>query len=177
MKESFFVGLCNKIDNVSDWLGKIFSWLIVLLTLLVVFEVVTRSMNAPTTWSFELRNYVFGAYFMLVASYALLYGSHVRIDIITSRLSKMTESIISLISYIFLFFPFISVWLYFGWSYFSTSWSISERSWSAWGPPIWPVKLVIPLAALFLILQGISELIKTIVMIRILSITAKEVSR
>jgi TRAP-type mannitol/chloroaromatic compound transport system permease small subunit len=112
---------------------------------------------------------------MLVAGYGLLYGSHVRIDLFTSRLSQKTQAVISIICYLIVFFPFMLVWLYYGWGYFYSSWSIVEKSWSPWAPILYPIKFVIPLAAIFLILQGLSEVIKSIVTIRILSELSEEV--
>jgi TRAP-type mannitol/chloroaromatic compound transport system permease small subunit len=175
MENDFLISTTNFLDNVNEWVGKIFSWLIVILTLVMVIEVFMRYMGTPTTWGFESIKFLFGAHFMLVAGYGLLYGSHVRIDLLTSRMSKTTECIVSLICYLCLFFPFVLVWLYFGWGYFQTSWSISEKSWSTWGPPLYPIKFVIPLTALFLLIQGLSEIIKTIAMIRILALSDTEV--
>ncbi len=177
MGNDFWISTTNFLDNINEWVGKIFSWLIVILTLVMVIEVLTRYLGMPTTWGFESIKFLFGAHFMLVAGYGLLYGSHVRIDLLTSRMSKTTESIISLVCYLFLFFPFTAVWLYFGWEYFQTSWSLSEKSWSTWGPPLYPIKFVIPLTALFLIIQGLSEVIKTIVMIRILALSDEGVTK
>lgn len=177
MKNDIWIATTNFLDNINEWAGKIFSWLIVVLTLVMVADVFLKKIGMPTSWGFESVKFIFGAHFMLVAGYGLLYGSHVRIDLLTSRLPKLTESIISLICYLCLFFPFLIVWFYFGWGYFYNSWSIGEKSWSAWGPPLYPIKYVIPVAATFLIIQAISEVIKLLVMIRILLISAKGVSR
>jgi TRAP-type mannitol/chloroaromatic compound transport system permease small subunit len=177
MDNDFLVSLCNFLDNVGEWLGKIFSWLVVLLTIVVVIDFLARLLQMPTSWGFESGKFIFGAHFMLVASYGLLYGSHVRIDLVTSLMPRMIESIVSLICYICLFFPFVGVWLYYGSTFFYSSWAMAEKSWSSWGVPLYPIKLVIPLAAFFLILQGISEVVKTIVTIRILVISSREVAK
>jgi TRAP-type mannitol/chloroaromatic compound transport system permease small subunit len=171
MENDFWISTANFLDNINEWAGKVFSWLIVILTLVMVIEVFMRYRGMPTAWGFESIKFLFGAHFMLVAGYGLLHGSHVRIDILTSRMSKTTECIISLICYLFLFFPFVLVWLYFGWGYFQTSWSLGEKSWSTWGPPLYPVKFVLPLTALFLLIQGLSEVIKNIALIRILALS------
>ena len=97
-----------------------------------------------------------------VAAYGLLYKSHVTVDLFSGRLSKKTQAILSLICYLFMYFPFIAVWIYFGVSYAANSWQMWEKSWSIWGPPLYPIKTVIPIAAAMLLLQGISEVIKTI---------------
>lgn len=177
MENDIWITTSNFLDNINEWAGKIFSWLVVLLTVAMIIEVVMRNIGIPTTWGFETIKFLFGAHFMLVAGYGLLYGSHVRVDLITGRMSKMTESFISLFCYLCLFFPFLIVWFYYGWSYFYTSWSIGEKSWSAWGPILYPIKFVIPVTALLLMIQGLSELIKIIVTIRILYISARGVSK
>jgi TRAP-type mannitol/chloroaromatic compound transport system permease small subunit len=177
MENGILITTSNFLDNINEWVGKLFSWLVFLLTIVMFIEVLMRYIGMPTTWGFETIKFLFGAHFMLVAGYGLLYGSHVRIDLVSSRMPKITELIISLICYLCLFMPFLFVWLYFGWDYFLNSWTISEKSWSAWGPPLYPIKLVIPLTALFLIIQGLSEIIKTIVMIRMLSLSDREVTK
>jgi TRAP-type mannitol/chloroaromatic compound transport system permease small subunit len=177
MENDFWISTTNFLDNINEWVGRIFSWLVVILTIVMVIEVLMRYIGMPTSWGFESIKFLFGAHFMLVAGYGLLYGSHVRIDFLTSRMSKTTECIISIICYLFLFFPFVLVWLYFGWEYFQTSWSLSEKSWSTWGPPLYPIKLVIPLTALFLLIQGLSEVIKSIAMIIMLAASDEGVTR
>lgn len=154
--------LSQKIDAFSRWTGIVCSYLMIPLTLLVVYEVATRSFDRPTVWTFEMSNFFYGAHFMLVAAYGLLYKSHVTVDLLSSRFTKKTQAILSLICYLFMYFPFIAVWLYFGVSYAVNSWQMWEKSWSIWGPPLYPIKTVIPIAAAMLLLQGVSEVIKTI---------------
>ncbi len=158
----FLLRLSSKIDALSRWTGIIFSYLVVPLTLVVVYEVVSRFLHRPTIWSFETSNFFYGSHFMLVAAYGLLYGSHVKIDVFSGRLSKKKQAVLSLICYLLMFFPFLIVFFYFGFSYALNSWQMAEKSWSIWGPPIYPIKTVIPITALLLLLQGISEVIKTV---------------
>ena len=167
------LGLSKKIDAVSEWTGKVFSYLLIPLTLCVVFEVVTRYLDHPTIWTFEMSNFLFGAHFMLVAAYGLLMKSHVSIDLVSSKFSGKTQAIVSLICYATMYLPFIAVFTYFGFAYSYNSWGMLENSWSSWGPPLYPIKTVIPLTAVLLLLQGISEVIKTIDVL----VQAKEVSR
>lgn len=157
-----WLGFSKKIDTFSRWTGIVCSYLMIPLTLLVVYEVVTRLFDRPTVWTFEMSNFFYGAHFMLVAAYGLLYKSHVTVDLFSGRLSKKTQAILSLICYLFMYFPFIAVWIYFGVSYAANSWQMWEKSWSIWGPPLYPIKTVIPIAAVMLLLQGISEVIKTV---------------
>jgi len=158
----FLLRLSSGIDAINRRLGIVCSYLIVPLTLVVVYEVLSRFFNHPTIWSFELSNFFYGTYFMLVAAYGLLYKSHVAIDLFSGRFSKKTQAALSLISYLFMYFPFIAVFLYFGVAYALNSWQMMEKSWSIWGPPVYPIKTIIPITAFLLLLQGISEVIKTI---------------
>jgi TRAP-type mannitol/chloroaromatic compound transport system permease small subunit len=157
-----WLGLSKRIDAFSRWTGIVCSYLMIPLTLLVVYEVITRSFQYPTVWTFEMSNFFYGAHFMLVAAYGLLYKSHVTIDLVSGRFSKKTQAVLSLICYLFMYIPFIAVFIYYGFSYSLNSWSMLEKSWSIWGPPLYPIKTVIPLTAVMLLLQGISEVIKTV---------------
>ncbi len=100
MGGDFLVRLSNFLDNINEWTGRIFSWLVVPLTIVIIIEFITRSLNVPRIWTFESISFIFGAHFMLVAGYGLLYGSHVRIDLFTSRLSQKAQAFISIICYI-----------------------------------------------------------------------------
>lgn len=163
MSQSKWISFSKKIDGLSDWTGKLFSWLVIPLTVLIVFEVFTRRfLNAPTIWTFELSNFLYGAHFMLVAAYGLLHKSHVCIDLFVMKGSKKTQVTLDLVSYFLLFFPLIAVLLYHGIDFAKDSWATWETSWSAWGPPLYPIKTVIPITAFLLLLQGISEVIKKI---------------
>jgi TRAP-type mannitol/chloroaromatic compound transport system permease small subunit len=156
------LGLSKKIDALSEWTGKVFSYLLIPLTLCVVFEVVTRYFDRPTIWTFEMSNFLFGAHFMLVAAYGLLMKSHVSIDLVSSKYSKKTQDIVSLFCYATMYLPFVAVFAYYGFAYSYNSWGMMENSWSAWGPPLYPIKTVIPVTAVLLLLQGFSEVIKTV---------------
>jgi len=156
------LGLSNKIDALSKWTGIVFSYLMIPLALCVIYEVVTRALQHPTIWTFEMTTFFYGAHFMLVSAYGLLMKSHVSIDLVSSHYSMKTQAIFSLICYVCLFFPFIAVLTYYGIDYAYNSWSQLENSVSVWGPPLYPIKTVLPLTAILLLLQGVSEVIKAI---------------
>jgi len=152
----------QKIDSLSEWSGRIFSFLVIPLTCLIVFEVISRAMNVPTIWTFELSIFLFGAHFMLLAAYGLKNSSHVSIDLIVERLPKKARLILSLATHLILFFPFVLTILFYGTHYAADSWGIWEKSWSIWAPPLYPIKTVIPVTALLLLLQGLSQFIKIV---------------
>lgn len=154
-------------DQVSEWTGRLFIWAIVPITLLSVFEIIMRRFfGSPTIWSFEVITQSFGLYFMIIAAYGLLHNQHVAIDIVTMYLSNKTRAKLELIGYIIFFFPFIFICLWKSCLYAAESWSMWETSWSAFAPPLYPIKTVIPIAFGLLLLQGLSEVIKRILIIK-----------
>lgn len=149
------------IDSISEGIGKSASWLIAIVTFIVVFEVVTRRFfGSPTIWTFETSIQLYAAHFMLTAPYALLHGSHVSIDVIYQRFNARQKAILDVISYVVLFFPFCIVVLWQGTIFAKTSWQMKETSWSVFAPPLYPIKTVIPVTAALLILQGLAIFIR-----------------
>jgi TRAP-type mannitol/chloroaromatic compound transport system permease small subunit len=167
MEKKGWILFAKRVDAISNWFGKIFSYLVLPLTALIVFEVITRRFfNAPTIWTFELSNFLFGGHFMLVAAYGLLYKSHVSIDLVSMRFSPRTQEKFQLFCYFTMFFPMILIMLYHGIIFAKDAWAMKETSWSVWGPPLSPIKTVIPITAFLLLLQGISDVIKKIIFLR-----------
>ena len=103
----------NGVDQISEWTGKIFMWLVIPLTILVVFEVISRRFfDAPHIWATEVTDFIYGPHFMLLAAYTLLYKAHVRIDVIYNRFSPRARGILDIITYMVFFFPFCIIVLY-----------------------------------------------------------------
>lgn len=153
--------LLKRLDSISEWTGRVFSWAIAPMCLLVVFEVITRRLfNAPTIWTFESIKQCYGLHFMIVAAYGLLYKSHVSVDIFHMRWSPRTQATVDMVCYIIFFFLFCGIVVAYGGGFAATSWSLKETTWSAWHPPLYPIKTVIPVTGVLLILQGISDFIK-----------------
>jgi len=164
---SIFKAFICVIDKITEWSGKTAIWAIVPLTLLSVFEIVVRRFfGSPTIWSFEVITQIYGFYFMAVAAYGLLHRSHVSIDIFTMYLSPKLRSFIEIIGYLVFFFPFTIVCFWKSYLYAYESWSMNETSWSAFAPPLYPIKTIMVISFLLLIIQGLSELIKLLFSIR-----------
>ena len=154
------------IDQISEWSGRIFIWLVIPLTVLVFFEVIARRFfNAPHIWATEVTDYIYGPHFMLVAAYTLLYGAHVRIDIIYQRFSPRTRGILDLITYSIFFFPFCIIVFKEGLLYAWTSWSIGETSESAALRIVPLIKTAIPITFALLLIQGLAIYIRAILQI------------
>jgi len=152
------------VDGVSKWTGKTVSWLVVVLTLMLAYEVLMRYLlNSPTKWVFDMSYMVGGSYFILGEAYTLLKKKHVRIDIFYSRFSDRGKALVDIIFYLIFFFPLWGGLLYALIPYVYLSWEIGERSMQGyWMPVIYPFKTVMPVAVSFLLLQGIAEFIRCI---------------
>ncbi|MGD8263160.1 MAG: TRAP transporter small permease subunit [Desulfobacterales bacterium] len=153
-------------DSISEWSGRIFIWLIIPLTIVVVFEVISRRIfNAPHIWATEVTNYLYGPHFMLVAAYTLLYRSHVSIDIIYAKFSPRTRGILDIITHLIFFFPFCTIVFLQGILFAQTSWSIGETSESAALTIVPLVKTVIPVTYALLLIQGLANFIRSIMLV------------
>ncbi len=151
-------------DAISEWTGKIFVWLIIPVLLIVLYEVITRYFfNSPGVWAFETSIQLYAFHFMILASYTLLRKNHVNVDIFVMKLSKKSRAIIEIINSLILLFPFAVVLLIEGTYYARESWAIKEVSYTVFAPPLYPIKTVIPVTALLLLIQGISDFLKNIV--------------
>jgi TRAP-type mannitol/chloroaromatic compound transport system permease small subunit len=156
------IAILEFIDALNDWVGRVLSFGILLMFLLVLSEVIRRYFfNAPTVWGTELTQLTFGVYVILSGGHIMRWGGHVNVDILYSRFSSKVKTIIDIITFL-LFFLFCGMMVLYGGSLAWESLSYWEHSNSAWGPPIYPFKLMIPIGALLLLLQGIAKLIRDI---------------
>jgi TRAP-type mannitol/chloroaromatic compound transport system permease small subunit len=159
--------IAKAIEWFNEWIGRIFSWLIVALVMLTVMEVIMRRfLGTPTIWSFEVLNQIFGLHFMIVAAFGLKYGSHVSVDLFTHRLEAKRLAALDIFSYLLFFFPFCIVGIVQGYRFAATSWAMREHPWSVFAPPMYPIKSVILITFVLLLAQGIAEVIKKIFIIK-----------
>ena len=153
------------IDAVNDRVGNLLSYFLFLFFVLLLMEVVLRYFfNSPTVWANELAQMLFGAYAILAGGYILRTGGHVNVDILYSRLSRKTRAALDIVTSL-LFFLFCGMLLIYGGSLAWDSLSRFEHSQSAWNPPLYPAKLMIPSAAILLMLQGLAKLIRDILIL------------
>jgi TRAP-type mannitol/chloroaromatic compound transport system permease small subunit len=158
------ISVVRAIDKFTDTTGTWISWLAVPLVLAVTYEVISRYFfDAPTIWSFDVTFMLYGTLFMLGAAYALHKGAHIRTDFFWERWSVKTKGIIDAIAYIAFFFPSLLMLLYVSGHEAWYAFEINETSeQTPWRPILWPFKAVVPLACLLLLIQGISESIKSV---------------
>ena len=158
------IKLVNAIDKFTDTTGGWISWLSVPLVLAVSYEVIARYFfNAPTIWSFDVTFMLYGTIFMLGSAYALHKGAHIRTDFFFERWSTRTKGMIDSVAYLVFFFPSLILFFFVSANEAWYAFSIMETSeQTPWRPILWPFKAVVPLTCVLLIIQGVSETIKSV---------------
>jgi TRAP-type mannitol/chloroaromatic compound transport system permease small subunit len=123
--------------------------------------------HAPTIWSFDVTYMLYGALFMLGAAYALHKGAHIRTDFFWEHFSARKKGLIDSISYVLLFFPAFTLLFIVSLNEANYAFQINETSdQTPWRPILWPFKYAVPLACALLLIQGFSELLKSLYMAR-----------
>lgn len=152
------------IDVLNLWVGRFACLLVIPIIAVMVIEVVSRKVFlAPTDYSFEYSRMFAGAMFMLGAGYALMRGVHIRADFIYRNWSKETQMTVDGVLYLTFYFPAMIFFLWVSYEYTAKAWVTWERSMdTAMMAPLAPARTAMPLCALLLLLQGISELLKTL---------------
>ena len=158
----------HAIDGLSTLVGKAFSWFIMILMTVVCVEVCKRYfLNAPTAWIFDLDNMLYGSLFMLCGAYTLAQNAHVRGDFLYSSMRPRMQAGLDIVLYIVFFLPGIAALIYSGWVFFGESWAINEHSnVTADGPPLWQFKLMIPVAGVLVMIQGLAEIVRCAVCLK-----------
>lgn len=156
-----------KFSNAVDWLnaliGKHVIWLILASTLVSGINAVVRKVfNVSSNAYLEVQWYLFAGSFLIAAGYTLLQNEHVRIDVISSRLSKRGQIWMDIFGFVVFLTPFCVAILYYGTPFFLRGYQSGEMSNNAGGLIRWPVYAMIPLGFTLLLLQGWSELIKRV---------------
>jgi TRAP-type mannitol/chloroaromatic compound transport system permease small subunit len=156
------------IDTFSTWVGKSFAWLILVLTFGISYEVFVRYvLRAPTTWAFDFSYINYGALFLMAGAYTLVRNGHVRADVLYRLWKPRTQASFDLTLYIIFFMPAVLAFIYAGLPYALMSARFKEVSiFSPAGIPIFPLKMLIPVAGVMLFIQGIAEIIRCILCIK-----------
>lgn len=173
-----------KFSNAVDWLnaqiGKYVIWLILASTVISgVNAVIRKVFNMSSNAYLEVQWYLFAAAFLLAAGYTLLHGEHVKIDVLSSKLSKRGQIWIDILGFAFFLTPVCLTILYYGIPFFLQGYRSGEMSGNAGGLIRWPVYAMIPLGFTLLMVQGWSELIKRVAFLKglIEDPTAKKVEK
>ena len=171
------VGFFNKPDDMSDLsyntiiyidkfnllIGKIVSWIIVPLFLAMVYEVIARKFFlAPTMWAYDMSRFMYGGMFMLGAAYALSRGVHIRADFLYRNFKIKNQGLVDFWLYLIFYFPGLIFFLYMTTGFVLESIQRQEKGMdTAWMPLFWPIKACLWFGIVFLLIQGVSELLKS----------------
>jgi TRAP-type mannitol/chloroaromatic compound transport system permease small subunit len=157
------MGFSNGVDRFNTWLSKYVIWLILAATLVSAINALVRKIfNTSSNAFLEIQWYFFAASFLLAAGYTLLNNEHVKIDVIYSRFSRRTQTLIDIFGFSVFLLPMCTAILWFGFPFFLKGFISNEMSSNAGGLIRWPVYAMLPLGFGLLWLQGVSELIKRV---------------
>jgi TRAP-type mannitol/chloroaromatic compound transport system permease small subunit len=160
---SALLSMSRLIDRFNELVGKSIRWLVLAAVLISAGNAIVRkAFSASSNALLEIQWYLFAAVFMLGAGYAFFKNVHVRIDFISSKLSKRTNAVIDILGIVLFLFPLCVILITLSWPFFYNAWVTGEMSSNAGGLIRWPVLALVPLGFLILLMQGISELIKRV---------------
>ena len=154
--------IVGNIDILSHWIGKITCLLLLPVIIAMVYEVVARKLFvAPTDWAYDTSRMISGAMFMLGAGYALMRGVHIRADFLFRNWKPTTQARVDTVLYLLFYFPALLFFFWVSAEYTLKSWISWERTMdTALMAPLAPARTAMPLGALFLLMQGVAELLR-----------------
>ena len=159
--------LSRGIDWMNEQVGRLVYWLVLVAVLISAANAISRySLNMSSNAWLEIQWYLFSAIFLFSSGYTLLYNQHVRIDVISGRLSRRARTWIDILGTLLFLFPMAITIMWLSWPVFVTAFERHELSSNAGGLLVWPARLMMPVGFLLLVLQGLSELIKRIAFLR-----------
>jgi len=157
------LALSRGIDMFNEHLGRLVYWCVLIMVLVSAANATSRyALNVASNAWLELQWYLFAAVFLLCSGYTLLHNEHIRIDVMSSHLSRRTQVWIDVFGLVFFLLPMSLFIMWLSWPIFMNAWTSGEISGSAGGLIRWPVRLLVPVGFFLLSLQGFSELIKRI---------------
>lgn len=152
--------LFRGVDRLNEWCGRIVGLQILLIVLVIAYEVIARyGFNAPTLWANETMIYVTAMAYLLGGGYALLHRRHVSVDVLYARLGARTRAWCDAVTLVF-FLLYLGALIWAGSIWAWESIKIGETTGTPWNPPIWPVKLAIPVAGALVLLQGVANVVR-----------------
>jgi TRAP-type mannitol/chloroaromatic compound transport system permease small subunit len=164
---AFLLGFTRIVDAFNEGIGKLIRWLVLAAVLISAGNAIARkAFNIGSNAYLEVQWYLFAAVFMLGAGYAFLHNVHVRIDFVSSRLSKRTNAVIDSLGIVIFLIPLCLILITLSWPFFVNAWNTGEMSSNAGGLIRWPAYLLIPVGFGILLAQALSELIKRIAFLR-----------
>lgn len=155
--------LTRGIDRLNETVGRAVRWLLLLMVLVSAGNALTRKLfDASSNALLEIQWTLYAAVFLLAAGYTLRHNGHVRIDVVSGRLSARARAVIDIVGGLLFLLPFTTLTLYHAWPFFWASFESAEVSSNPGGLILWPGKLIIPVGFLLLWLQGLAEVLRRI---------------
>ena len=159
----FLLRVSKAVDAMNERIGRTVYWLVLVAVLVSAGNAIVRKLfNMSSNAFLELQWYLFSAIFLFCAGYALLHNAHVRIDVVSGRLSAKAQTWIDVLGTIFFLLPMAIIFMYLSWPVFVRTYTHNEISTNAGGLWIWPARLLVPIGFTLLALQGLSELVKRV---------------
>lgn len=153
--------LSDGVDALGTQIGRLIRWLVLGSVLISAGNAIIRkAFNISSNAFLEIQWYLFAGVFLLGAGFAFMRNAHVRIDFISGKLSKRTNTIIDLAGIVVFLIPLCVIMVWLSWPLFASAWSSGEMSQNAGGLIRWPAYLMMPLGFGLLLLQALSELVK-----------------
>ena len=155
------------IERMNLFIGRLASWIVIPLTVVVLIEVVLRYFaNNPTIWAYDTSWMLYSVFFLLGGGYTMVRKKHVRIDLIFGALPKKAQIVYELCFFIIIFLPATSILCFRSTEYALRAWKTGQSISSAiWIFPVAPIRTVMPIAFFLLALQGIAEIIRNLLLL------------
>ncbi len=155
--------MISVIDWINEAVGRVVSLFAGLFAVIIIYDVFMRYvMNSPTPWGFDLTKMIYAFYFIMLGGYALRHQAHVKVDLLTATMSPGMRRWVEVAGYVIFFLPFSIVFTLYSWQFGLRSLAQGEKTYGAVQLPVYPIKLAMGVAAVLLLLQGISELLKLV---------------
>jgi TRAP-type mannitol/chloroaromatic compound transport system permease small subunit len=155
------VTIIRLIDGLNEVVGRAIVLLALVFGGIIIFDVVMRyGFRAPTRWAFDVTTLIYGFYFIMLGGYALRHRAHVSVDLLVDVLPRTARRVVEAAGYLIFFFPFATVFAWRAYLFAERSFLQRETTWGAVQLPVYPVKMAMAVAAVLLLIQGISQFLK-----------------
>ncbi len=154
------------VDRINRLVGKFSMYLMFVMMFILLYASISRSVfNAPVVWAVEMSQFTMAAYYILGGGYSIILRGHVRMDVLYGKWSPKKRALVDSITAFFLLF-YLVLLLYGGISSAAYSLEYGQKNYSAWAPPLAPIKIIMVIGIFLMLLQCISRLIKDICMVK-----------
>lgn len=155
--------LIRLIDRINEVVGRTVSVVAIIFAAIIIFDVIMRYVfHQPTRWGFDVTKQLYGFYFIMLGGYALRHQAHVKVDLLIATFPATVRRWVEILGYPIFFFPFVGVFMVKSYDFAMRSWAQGETTYGSVQLPVYPLKIAMAVAALLLLLQGISEFLKLI---------------